>query len=301
VKALSQRFSAKHVWHGILFLVGGVYALGVHCVFSEEGNILLAGTWGPGIALGIIVFGLFLLIRGQGVIDRPSVVIEYYDAIVLAVGIALLVRSFILEPFKIPSGSMIPTLLVGDYLFVQKYAYGYRIPYVNGRLAMGEGPKRGDVAVFKYPKDPGKDYIKRIIGLPGDTIRYENKRVSINGVAVSYQVEKDEEPYLFQTHQGREIRASRQEEQLEGHPHDILLMPPPPPSLGIFPGLSPLEITVPPGHYFVLGDNRDNSNDSRFWGFVPTYLLVGRAVMLFWSWDQLQHEVRWDRLLQRIQ
>lgn len=242
--------------------------------------------WAPVIAVGLLVVGALFFWKGRWFLQRESVVVEYYEAIVMAVGIALLVRTFVIEPFKIPSGSMIPTLLVGDYLFVSKFAYGHRIPYTKERLFMGEGPKRGDIAVFEYPRDPSKDYIKRIVGLPGDRIIYQDKRLYINDVPIKYD---EVGGYTYRNEKGLEVDSSQFIEQLDGVPHSILVRP------FSFSDQITDEV-VPPGHYFVIGDNRDNSNDSRFWGFVPAHGLVGRAVAIFWSWDGQNNRLRWDRL-----
>ncbi|MBF0359198.1 MAG: signal peptidase I [Magnetococcales bacterium] len=208
----------------------------------------------------------------------------------MAVGIALTVRAFFVEPFKIPSGSMIPTLLVGDYLFVSKYAYGFRMPFTQQRVFMGDGPRRGDVAVFEYPRDPDKDYIKRIIGLPGDRIVYRSKRLYINGQPIEYNSMGQ---YNYKTVQGDIREAAIFTENLDNISHPIIVQ-----SYSFMDGYT--DQVIPKDHYFVMGDNRDNSNDSRAWGFVPAHRLVGRALRIFWSWDQhsenLADGVRWERL-----
>ncbi|MBF0126284.1 MAG: signal peptidase I [Magnetococcales bacterium] len=208
----------------------------------------------------------------------------------MAVGIAFMVRTFVVEPFKIPSGSMIPTLLVGDYLFVNKFAYGYRIPFTRERIWMDAPPKRGEIAVFEYPKDPAKDYIKRIVGLPGDRIAYREKRLFVNGEPVPTQADG---VFLYYNEFEQQVESQRYLEKLGEQPHTILLRP-------FAGGDQTTEEVTPPDHYFVMGDNRDNSNDSRFWGYVPAYRLVGRAVALFWSWDRMAGKPRWERMGQGI-
>ena len=235
-------------------------------------------------------FGFFLLLGGEKLLSRDTLAVEYYEAIVMAVGIALLVRTLVIEPFKIPSGSMIPTLLVGDYLFVSKFAYGHRVPFTRQRMFMSEGPQRGDIVVFEYPKDPRKDYIKRIVGLPEDRIRYENKRLSVNGQPVAYE---SQELFTYHDERGQEVDSVKLMEKLGERFHPILWRP--------FAYSETSEEIVPPGHYFVMGDNRDNSNDSRYWGFVPAYRLVGKAVAIFWSWDGRVGRPRWDRLGQVVE
>ncbi|MBF0424741.1 MAG: signal peptidase I [Magnetococcales bacterium] len=281
-----KRISNRHLRHGVAFILVGVFMFGSYMVLGVD---TLEERMGPAPIAGLtmVAFGIFLLLPGRQILDRPSDFREYYDAIVLAVGIALFVRTFIIEPFKIPSGSMIPTLLVGDYLFVNKLAYGHRVPFTGKRLLFGQGPRRGDIAVFEYPKEPNKDYIKRIIGLPGDRIVYDHKRLFINGTPVAYNVVG---PFSYQNERGYEVSAELRVEGLDRAPHNILVQ-----NQMDFVDRRTEEV-VPPGHYFVMGDNRDNSNDSRIWGFVPDYRLVGKAVALFWSWDANAASPRWQRV-----
>lgn len=204
--------------------------------------------------------------------------------------VVFLIRSFVVEPFKIPSGSMIPTLLVGDFLLVNKFVYGLRLPVINTRISQGSPLERGDVVVFRYPEDPSKDYIKRVVGLPGDNVAYANKQIIINGKPVPTQLVGD---FSYITEQGYILDTEKYREQLGSHRHDILLIPE--------SGMQDMEpITVPVGHYFMMGDNRDNSNDSRFWGFVSDDNIVGKAMLIWWSWDSLETRVRWQRLGEAI-
>ena len=194
-------------------------------------------------------------------------------------------RSFIVEPFKIPSGSMIPTLLVGDLILVNKFQYGLRLPVLNTKLTEGEKPQRGDVMVFRYPPNPNLDYIKRVVGLPGDTVAYLNKRLTINGEAVATQ----SVPEFFDEDAMRYFK--QYEEKLGAQSHRLLNDEQRPafvPGADHFPGyeacnytVEGVTCTVPQGHYFMMGDNRDNSMDSRYWGFVPEKNIVGKA---FWVW-----------------
>jgi signal peptidase I len=283
----------KHRIHGLVFLCGGLFTFGKYVIIRETGFEYVAGIGSVAAGLAIL-WGLFLLRPGQGILDREHPVVEYYDAMALAIGIALVVRTLFFEPFKIPSGSMIPTLLVGDYLFVNKMAYGQRIPYTPWRLLAGDGPQRGDVAVFEYPRDPGKDYIKRIVALPGDRVVYDNKRLSVNGVPVEQNWQGT---YTYINERGFRVEAGAYQEQLPaqtGPAHTVLVQ-------RDAPAGPRIDEQVPPGYYFVMGDNRDNSNDSRFWGFVPGERMVGKAVRLFWSWDGQQESVRWDRLWNAVQ
>ena len=209
---------------------------------------------------------------------------ETVSTVVYTLLIALVIRTFLFEPFNIPSGSMIPTLLVGDYLFVSKYSYGYSrhsvpfslIPF-SGRIFMSE-PERGDVIVFKLPSNNKTDYIKRLIGLPGDTVRMQDGRLFINGQLIERQKRED---YVYRDTEGSVRRPTLYTEPLPGSvSHDIL-------EEGDNRRLDNThEFVVPPGHYFMMGDNRDNSVDSRAdVGFVPAENLVGRAEFLFFSTD----------------
>ena len=291
----------KHLWHAALFFLTGLFMLGIYGVGDSPtpGSASMAedyisfGMLGAFAALGA---SFALLIGGKGFFAKNDLLVEYYEAIVMAVGIALVVRTFLIEPFKIPSGSMIPTLLVGDYLFVSKISYGHRVPFTRGRMWMGVGPQRGDVAVFEYPQDPRKDYIKRVIGLPGDHVVYRNKRLYLNGKLVGYEATGQ---FVYQNEHGQAVDSLRLTEQLppgggvEGMHHAVLVRP--------FSYSDTTDTIVPPEHYFVMGDNRDNSNDSRVWGFVPAYRLVGEALAIFWSWDHQENRLRWERLGQLIQ
>ena len=199
--------------------------------------------------------------------------VEYSRSFFPVLFVVLVLRSFIAEPFRIPSGSMMPTLLVGDFILVNKFTYGLRLPVLHTKvLDLGE-PRRGDVVVFRFPRDPSMDYIKRIIGLPGDRVTYVNKQLTINGQPVPQRFIG---PYAGG---GPYADASQLllEEDLLGVRHNILIDPVRRTMEG--------EYVVPPGHYFVMGDNRDNSNDSRYWGFVPEENLVGKAMFIWMNWD----------------
>jgi len=200
--------------------------------------------------------------------------VEYSKSFFPVLIIVLVLRSFVLEPFRIPSGSMMPTLLVGDFIVVSKFSYGIRLPVTRTRVIPTGSPRRGDVAVFRYPENPREDYIKRVVGLPGDRVAFYNKRLFINDVAVEQR-----ELAIYDGVGSGDVMtgATLAEETLGGVSHEILIWPNRPSVEG--------EILVPEGHYFVLGDNRDNSNDSRYWGFVPQENLVGKAVMIWMHWD----------------
>ncbi len=206
--------------------------------------------------------------------------------------VVFLLRSFLFEPFKIPSGSMIPTLAVGDLILVNKFHYGVRLPVINKKILANHDPQRGDVMVFRFPVDTRVDYIKRVVGVPGDEISYSNQRLSVNGQAVPL-VERGE--YYDED----SLRYSpRFQETLGNAHHDILVEPRRSTYFGNLPKTFPqaencrysaegMTCKVPPGHYFMMGDNRDNSLDSRFWGFVPDENIVGRAFFVWMNFGDL--------------
>jgi len=203
--------------------------------------------------------------------------------------IVFLLRSFLFEPFKIPSGSMIPTLLVGDLILVNKYHYGVRLPVINIKVIEGKAVERGDVMVFRYPPKPSLDYIKRVVGVPGDEVAYLNKRLTINGQPVSTSVV----PEFYDEDATRYFK--QYEESLGSVKHRILNDDERPsfvPGVDDFPfrqncrySVEGVVCKVPEGHYFMMGDNRDNSLDSRFWGFVPDRNIVGKAIFVWMNFS----------------
>ena len=225
-----------------------------------------------------------VLRKGRSAEAKQPWWIEYSISFFPVILIVFLLRSFLVEPFKIPSGSMIPTLLIGDFILVNKYTYGIRLPVLNVKVLDVGNPKRGDVMVFRYPDDPSLDYIKRVVGVPGDRLEYRNKRLTINGEPVAMRQIDD---YLSKE---RMQFSSRFVETL-GVEHEILQDPDA--SAAVSGGRSfpfaancnyngaSLTCRVPPGHYFMMGDNRDNSSDSRVWGFVPDENIVGKAFFIW--------------------
>ena len=195
---------------------------------------------------------------------RKSTLREYAEAIIVALVLALLIRTFVVQAFKIPSGSMEPTLEIGDHILVNKFIYGTKIPFTSINLFPWKSPQRGDVIVFIYPLEPEKDFIKRVIGVGGDTVRIVNKKLFINEVEVP-------DPHAV-------------------YKEDMIL----PGEVQKRDNFGP--VTVPKGNLFVLGDNRDRSLDSRFWGFVPLEDVKGKAFIIYWSWDRQETTVRWKRL-----
>jgi signal peptidase I len=222
--------------------------------------------------------------------------VEYPKSFFPVILVVFLLRSFLVEPFKIPSGSMIPTLLVGDFILVNKYTYGLRLPIINYKILDINQPKRGEVMVFRYPENPSLDYIKRVVGLPGDKIAYRNKRLWINGNAIK-TISDGEYDYL---ESGLNfVEAKIFIENLGGHLHPILIQSAVPSvqTAGVrqFPfrencvyNEEGFSCTVPAGNYFMMGDNRDSSSDSRYWGFVPQQNIVGKAFMIWWNFDNLK-------------
>ncbi len=219
--------------------------------------------------------------------------VEQCKGVFPVIAAVLVLRSFLFEPFQIPSGSMMPTLLVGDFILVQKFAYGIKEPLNNRTLLETGHPKRGDVVVFKYPEEPTVDYIKRVVGLPGDRIIYRDKQLFIQPACAGSQdcpaIAKVEQTFLSSGDfiQGG-VPLERYQEQLGNVSHRILKNPQQPDYVPMYfhqPGNEADEWVVPEGHYFAMGDNRDNSKDSRFWGFVPERNLVGKAVFIWISFE----------------
>lgn len=227
-------------------------------------------------------------------IVRESTIVETAHSIFPVIAFVLILRSFIYEPFQIPSGSMMPTLLVGDFILVEKFSYGIKDPVWRTKLIETGKPERGDVVVFKYPENPQIDYIKRVVGLPGDRVIYRNKQLMIQKACGDQQSNCPEAEVVARTEISRGdfsqdgVPLLRYKEQLGDVAHDILINPSRPDMLGYFKrdaNLPAGEFLVPEGHYFTMGDNRDNSTDSRFWGFVPEENLVGKAVAIWISFE----------------
>jgi signal peptidase I len=200
--------------------------------------------------------------------------VEYSKAFFPVLLIVLLLRSFAVEPFRIPSGSMLPTLRVGDFILVNKFTYGLRLPVFRTRFLALNEPQRGDVVVFKYPEDPRMDFIKRVIGVPGDTIVYRDKQLTVNGQPVNVEFVG---PYNRRTMRGGPGTFGVFTENMPEAEHQILLHP-------LAPAMD-FELTVDKGHYFTMGDNRDDSRDSRFWGQLPEKNLVGKAFFIWMHYD----------------
>lgn len=193
--------------------------------------------------------------------SKKSLIREYGEALLVALVLAFVIRTFVVQAYKIPSESMVETLLVGDHLLASKFAYGIKIPFTHSNIYRGDDPAYGDIIIFEYPNDPSVDYIKRVIGLPGDVITVRDKRLYRNGMPVEEKYIRYEQPNIIEP-----IRDN----------------------------FGP--VTVPPDKYFVMGDNRDNSLDSRFWGFVDRGAIQAKAWRIYWSWDDKDNSPRWSRI-----
>jgi len=256
----------------------------------------------------LIMFTLLLVTGGVWLLDkfvlqpkRTAEVaepwwVEYAKSFFPVILAVFLLRSFLVEPFKIPSGSMIPTLQVGDFILVNKFTYGIRLPIVSKKIVQINDPKRGDVMVFHYPENPSVDYIKRVVGLPGDSITYRNKRLWVNGVEQNQMRDGD---YNYVESGLNFVHTERYSEDFGGQKHSILVNPEMPPvhlsSVAEFSSFencrysaAEMSCKVPEGHYFMMGDNRDNSRDSRYWGFVPDEMIVGKAFFIWMNFGELK-------------
>lgn len=254
----------------------------------------------------LIMFILLLVTGGVWLLDRFVLAngrtgnepwwVEYAKSFFPVILIVFCIRSFLAEPFKIPSGSMIPTLQVGDFILVNKFTYGIRLPVINQKLIQINNPQRGDVMVFHYPENPSVDYIKRVVGVPGDVIEYRQKHLTINGVE---QTQVPEGDYNYVESGLNFVHTEKRTETLGERKHALLINPEMPnvhlSSVSEFDGHENCQYSedavrckVPEGRYFMMGDNRDNSRDSRYWGFVPDNQIVGRAFFVWMNFSDLK-------------
>ncbi|MEQ1662265.1 MAG: signal peptidase I [Thiobacillus sp.] len=244
---------------------------------------------------GIWLLDALLLKRARGDDAKEPLLVEYAKSFFPVILIVFALRSFLVEPFKIPSGSMMPTLLIGDFILVNKYTYGIRLPVINQKIVQLNNPERGDVMVFRYPADPSLDYIKRVVGVPGDVVEYRDKKLSINGRPVATE---NTSTYSYVGSGLNYITALVYKEKLNGVGHTMMTEPGKP---SVFPSQAMdfayrqncsysaegegFVCKVPAAQYFMMGDNRDASNDSRYWGFVPDRNIVGKAFFIWMNFD----------------
>lgn len=233
------------------------------------------------IALADIV--IFSKKRAEGA--KMPYAIEFARSFFPALLLVWIIRSFIIQPYRVPTGSLEPTVLPGDFIAVKQFSYGLRLPVVNQKIVDINNPKRGDIALFYYPVDTSKLFVKRVIGLPGDHIVYKDKTLTINGQTMPQQ-------YIGKAVNIEEFGTSevdQKTEDLNGIKHSIFVKP-----YNVDP--VDIDVVVPAGHYFMMGDNRDDSDDSRSWGFVPDRNLIGKAFGIWMSWDSMNNKIRWDRI-----
>ena len=253
----------------------------------------------PALAVGTLVSGIvwfgYRLVKGKPEDrDQLPAYAEYARSFFPIFLVVLLLRAFLVEPFRIPSGSMMPTLLVGDFILVNKFTYGIRLPVTKTKVIDNNEPQRGDIVVFRWPVNPRLDYIKRLVAVPGDKVRYQNKVLYINGEPMPIQPVG---PYTPVGSGMRALGSFEGRENLKGVEHSVLINP-------LSPDFSPSctflgyqEVEVPQGKYLMVGDNRDDSNDGRCWGFVPEENLVGKAFFVWFSWDwERPGFIAWDRI-----
>ncbi|MBL8510118.1 MAG: signal peptidase I [Betaproteobacteria bacterium] len=255
--------------------------------------VLLLATVLTGI-MWLIDSVLFHKKRAADAADPP--VVEMAKSFFPVILIVFVLRSFLFEPFKIPSGSMVPSLLVGDFILVNKFTYGIRLPVINKKIIEINQPQRGDVMVFRYPENPNKDFIKRIVGVPGDTITYSNKQLTVNNQPISAKkigvyTEIDERLNMRQFDVFEEKFGDNTHTTMVDPFYPVLNLA----SVRQFPrrenckyNAESVTCVVPEGHYFMMGDSRDNSDDSRYWGFVPEQNIVGKAVLVWMNFGDLK-------------
>ncbi|GAB4282517.1 MAG: hypothetical protein Kow0092_37520 [Deferrisomatales bacterium] len=256
----TERKRRTYLWGGAALLALGVGCGVLNLVLPVPSYQKL--SW---LLIGFFVAaGLGAVAVARGLVRSEGKLVEYAEALVVAILLAVVIRGGVVQAFKIPSGSMLPTLQIGDHLLVSKFLYGIRIPYTGKRVFRIRAPRRGDIVVFAYPVDDSKDFIKRVIGEPGDRVEIRNKRVLINGKPI-------DDPW------GAHVDSATLPAGFERRDN-----------------FGP--VTVPEGHYFVMGDNRDRSYDSRFWGFVEDARIRGKAFILYWSWDGEHFRPRLSRI-----
>lgn len=271
-------------------------AAGVGLVFKGVVSLPLLLLLATAITGAVWLWDKLVLSKKRGKDEARSPGVEYSVSLFPVILLVFLLRSFLVEPFRIPSGSMMPTLLAGDFILVNKYTYGIRLPVIDKKIIDVNDPQRGEVMVFHFPEDPSIDYIKRIVGIPGDLIEYRNKRLIINGNPLAY---RENGTFSFETGGLNFVTGILYQEKLGEHEHTAMTIPGMPgfnrQQLGVFPyqenctyNEDGFACRVPEGHYFMMGDNRDGSNDSRYWGFVPEGNIVGKAFFIWMNFGDLK-------------
>lgn len=246
------------------------------------------------LTYAVLLTGIVLLLdkifwkkkRQQAKTEEP-VLIEYCRSFFPMLLIIWSIRSFLIQPYRVPTGSLEPTIMPGDFIAVNQFAYGLRLPVLNWKMLALGTPKRGDIALFRWPVDPKIVFVKRVVGVPGDHIQYKDKTLYINGQKAEHQFIKND--FDVDPISGISMPVEVHREDMSGIEHSIFLH-----SVG--GETQDIDLVVPSGQYFMMGDNRDNSDDSRSWGFVPDRNLIGKAFVVWMSWDSVEHRVRWQRI-----
>ncbi len=269
---------------------------GVGLVFNGIASLPLLLLLATVITGAIWLWDRFVLSKKRAPDEERTTGVEYSVSLFPVILLVFLLRSFLVEPFRIPSGSMMPTLLSGDFILVNKYTWGIRLPVLDKKIIDINDPQRGEVMVFHFPEDPSVDYIKRIVGTPGDMVEYRNKRLTINGQPLAY---RENGTFSFETGGLNYVTGIVYQEKLGEHEHAAMTIPGIPgvvqEQLKTFPhqenctyNEDGFACRVPQGHYFMMGDNRDGSNDSRYWGFVPERNIVGKAFFIWMNFGDFK-------------
>ena len=265
-------------------------------IISRERKTMIIYDFTFYLTLIVIISGIISLLdvlfwaKKRRLKDKKQpLIIEYARSFFPVLLLVLVIRSFIVQPYRVPTSSLVPTVLPGDFIAVKQYAYGLRLPVTNTKIIKVGEPKRGQIFLFRYPVDPNLTYVKRVIGVPGDRIVYKDKVLYVNGVEAKQKLIKATH-YIDEN--GVYFSENLIEEDLNGVKHQIYVQPEGGETQDI-------DVVVPPGNYFAMGDNRDNSGDSRSWGFVPEENLIGQAFWIFMSWDRNGSgldKIRWNRI-----
>ena len=238
---------------------------------------------------GVVALLDVMVLSGRRAVSgaKRSIIVEYARTFFPILLVVWVLRSFLIQPYRVPTGSLEPTVMPGDFIAVSQFSYGLHFPVINKKLINVGEPHRGDIALFRWPVNPNIVFVKRVVGLPGEHIVYKNKILYINGVKANQKFIKS--TYDYGNAPGQKRLVYEMQENLGGVKHDIYIQP-------VGGETRNYDITVPPHEYFMMGDNRDNSDDSRSWGFVPEQNLIGKAFAIWMSWDPVHHNIRWHRI-----